>query len=77
MLSRGEWRFSPLLDETLRLLRRSRELSGARALDNRKMNAAHTRIVYAILKGDGQEAEEAMLEHLHRVGLDLISDSKR
>ena len=60
-----------------RLLRRSRELTGARAPDNRKMNVAHTRIVDAILKGDGEEAEEAMLEHLHRVGLDLISDRKR
>jgi DNA-binding FadR family transcriptional regulator len=41
------------------------------------MNAAHIKIVEAILKGDGEEAEEAMLEHLHRVGLDLISDRKR
>jgi GntR family transcriptional repressor for pyruvate dehydrogenase complex len=60
-----------------RLLRRSRELSGSRAPDSRKMNAAHIKIVEAILKGDGEEAEEAMLEHLHRVGLDLISDRKR
>jgi DNA-binding FadR family transcriptional regulator len=38
---------------------------------------SHSKIVDAILKGDGDEAEKAMLDHLNRVGLDLISDRKR
>jgi GntR family transcriptional repressor for pyruvate dehydrogenase complex len=60
-----------------RLLHRSREISAARAPDRKPMLDSHSRIVDAILKGDGDEAEKAMLEHLHRVGLDLISDRKR
>ncbi len=61
----------------MRLLHRSRQITGARAPDQVQMLDAHTRIVEAILKGDGDEAEKAMLEHLHRVGLDLISERKR
>lgn len=72
---------NPVLSELnsalTRLLHRSREISGARAPDRQNMMVSHTRIVDAILKGDGDEAEQAMLEHLHRVGLDLISDRKR
>jgi GntR family transcriptional repressor for pyruvate dehydrogenase complex len=60
-----------------RLLHRSRQMSAARAPDRDQMNRSHTRVVDAILKGDGDEAEEAMLDHLHRVGLDLISNRKR
>lgn len=72
---------NPILTELnsalTRLLHRSREISAAKAPDRRNMMVSHTRIVDAILKGDGDEAEQAMLEHLHRVGLDLISDRKR
>jgi GntR family transcriptional regulator, transcriptional repressor for pyruvate dehydrogenase complex len=60
-----------------RLLHRSREISAARAPDRTQMLDSHARIVDAILKGDGDEAEKAMLDHLHRVGLDLVSDRKR
>ena len=60
-----------------RLLHHSRKISAARAPDREQMNHSHTRVVDAILKGDGEEAEEAMLDHLHRVGLDLISNRKR
>lgn len=60
-----------------RLLHRSREISAARAPDKTQMLDSHTKIVDAILKGDGDEAEKAMLDHLHRVGLDLVSDRKR
>ena len=60
-----------------RLLHRSREISAARAPDRTRMLESHSKIVDAILKGDGDEAERAMLDHLHRVGLDLVSDRKR
>ena len=60
-----------------RFLHRSREITGARAPDCKEMLNAHSKIVDAILKGDVEEAEQAMLGHLHRVGLDLISDRKR
>ena len=60
-----------------RLLHRSREMSGVRAPDRSHMLSSHSRIVDAILKGNGEEAESAMLDHLHHVGLDLISVRKR
>jgi GntR family transcriptional repressor for pyruvate dehydrogenase complex len=60
-----------------RLLHRSRVITGARASDRTQMLDSHSKIVNAILKGDGKEAEEAMLDHLHSVGMDLISDRKR
>lgn len=67
---------NPVLREVnnalMRLLRHSREISAAGAPDRTQMLDSHSRIVDAILKGDGDEAEKAMLEHLHRVGLDLI-----
>jgi DNA-binding FadR family transcriptional regulator/DNA-binding IclR family transcriptional regulator len=67
---------NPILQELnsalTRLLHRSREISAAGAPDRTQMLDSHSRIVDAILKGDGDEAEQAMLEHLHRVGLDLI-----
>ncbi len=72
---------NPILSELnsalTRLLHRSRQITGARAPDRSQMLKAHKAIVEAILTGDGDEAEKAMLEHLHRVGLDLISDRKR
>ena len=72
---------NPILSEInkslARLLRRSREISGARAPNRTQMLRMHDKIVDAILKGDGEEAEKAMLDHLHRVGLDLISNRKR
>ncbi|MFZ0302162.1 MAG: FadR/GntR family transcriptional regulator [Terracidiphilus sp.] len=72
---------NPILSELnsalTRLLHRSRQITGARAPDRNRMLEAHNAIVDAILKGDGEEAEKAMLDHLHRVGLDLISDRKR
>ena len=60
-----------------RLLHRSREIGAARAPDRSQMLDSHSRIVDAILRGNGDEAEETMLDHLQRVGLDLISDRKR
>ncbi|MGD0912167.1 MAG: FadR/GntR family transcriptional regulator [Terracidiphilus sp.] len=60
-----------------RLLRRSRDISGARAPDRNRMVESHGKIVDAILKGESEKAEQAMLDHLHQVGLDLISDRKR
>lgn len=72
---------NPILSEfnsaLTRLLHRSREITGARASDRSQMLDSHSRIVDAILKGDGDEAEKAMMDHLNRVGLDLISDRKR
>ena len=68
---------SALNSALTRLLRRSREISGARAPDRIRMIESHARIVDAIVKGEGEEAERAMLDHLHQVGLDLISDRKR
>ena len=59
-----------------RFLHRSREITGARAPDCKEMLNAHSKIVDAILKGDVEEAEQAMLGHLHRVagaGPDLRS----
>lgn len=59
------------------LLRKSREISAARAPDRAQMSKDHRAIVDAIIKGEAEAAERAMLEHLHNVGLDLISDRKR
>ncbi len=55
-----------------RLLRRSREISAASPPNRMEMVDSHSRVVDAILKGDGDEAEKAMLEHLHRIGMGLI-----
>jgi GntR family transcriptional repressor for pyruvate dehydrogenase complex len=60
-----------------RLQRKSREVTGASAPDRKAMVEHHRRIVDAILRGEGDAAERAMLEHLHHVGLDLISNRKR
>ena len=58
-------------------LHRSREITGDKTPDRQQMLDEHLKIVDAILKGDGDEAEEAMLTHLHHVGLDLISERRR
>ena len=72
---------NPILSELnrvlTRLLHRSREITGTRAPDRTQMLDSHSRIVDAILKAEGDEAEKAMLDHLNQVGLDLISDRKR
>jgi GntR family transcriptional regulator, transcriptional repressor for pyruvate dehydrogenase complex len=59
------------------LLRKSREITAARAPDRVRLSKDHQAIVEAIIKGEAETAERAMLEHLHNVGLDLISDRKR
>jgi GntR family transcriptional repressor for pyruvate dehydrogenase complex len=72
---------NPILNEVnhalARLLRRSREITGASAPDCKQMLDHHRKIVDAILKGQADEAEHAMLDHLHHVGLDLISNRRR
>lgn len=60
-----------------RLQHKSRQVTGASAPDRKSMVEHHRRIVDAILRGEGEAAERAMLEHLHHVGLDLISSRKR
>ncbi len=60
-----------------RLQRKSREVTGANAPNREAMLLNHRHIVDAILRGEGENAERAMLEHLHQVGLDLISNRKR
>ena len=57
--------------------RKSREVTGHSAPDCRQMVQHHRSIVDAILRGEAEAAERAMLEHLHHVGLDLISTRKR
>jgi GntR family transcriptional repressor for pyruvate dehydrogenase complex len=59
------------------LLLRSREITARTAQDWRRMRDDHTGIVRAILRGEGDAAEQAMLEHMHDIGLDLISNRKR
>lgn len=60
-----------------RLSRKSREVTGHSAPDCRQMIDHHRRIVDSILCGEAETAEKAMFEHLHHVGLDLISNRKR
>lgn len=60
-----------------RLSRKSREVTGHSAPDCHKMIEHHRLIVDSILRGEADVAERAMLEHLHHVGLDLISNRKR
>lgn len=60
-----------------RISRESRKVTGHNAPDCRLMIEHHRSIVDAILRGEGPIAERAMLEHLHHVGLDLISNRKR
>ncbi len=60
-----------------RLQRKSREITGASAPDCNAMVRHHRSIVDAILRGEAETAEKCMLEHLHQVGLDLISSRRR
>ena len=60
-----------------RLQRKSREVTGASAPNRSAMIAHHRHIVDAIVRGEGETAQATMLEHLHHVGLDLISNRKR
>lgn len=60
-----------------RLQRKSREVTGASAPNRTAMIAHHRQIVDAIVRGEGETAQAIMLEHLHHVGLDLISNRKR
>lgn len=60
-----------------RLQRKSREVTGASAPNRESMVEHHRQIVNAIVRGESDAAERAMLEHLHHVGLDLISNRKR
>ncbi len=57
--------------------RRSREITGHSAPDCRQMILDHRLVVNSIVRGEADAAENAMLEHLHHVGLDLISNRKR
>ena len=59
------------------LLLRSRELTARTAPDWTRMNRDHDAIVRAIVRGESEAAGRAMLEHLHNIGLDLISSRKR
>ena len=54
-------------------LLRSREITAKTAPDMSKMIRDHHAIFEAIVRGQSDLAERAMLEHLHTVGLDLIS----
>ena len=60
-----------------RLQRKSRQITGASAPNREAMVSHHRLIVDAVLRGEAEAAERAMLEHLHQVGLDLISNRKR
>ena len=72
---------NPILTEVIKalnpLLWRSREVTASRAPDRTRMLNDHEAIVTAIVRGEADQAERAMLEHLHNVGLDLISSRKR
>lgn len=59
------------------LLLKSREITTRSVLDFTRMRADHAAIVDAICRGESAAAEKAMLEHMHAVGLDLISSKKR
>jgi DNA-binding FadR family transcriptional regulator len=66
-----------LINRTLApLMLESRRIT-ARTDDRRQMHRDHARIVGAILRGQPDEAERAMLDHLQTVGLDLISEIRR
>lgn len=56
---------------------RSREITARSAPNWASMRADHTAIVEAICRGESAAAENAMLEHMHHIGLDLISNRKR
>ena len=59
------------------LLLKSREITTCQVSDLTQMRADHAAIVDAICRGESAAAEKAMLEHMHSIGLDLISSKKR
>ena len=56
---------------------KSREITACSAPSLACMWADHTAIVEGIWRGESGAAEKAMLEHMHHIGLDLISNRKR
>jgi|ERR1017187_5367494 GntR family transcriptional repressor for pyruvate dehydrogenase complex len=58
-------------------LTKSRDITARSVADWTRMRTDHTAIVEAICRGESAAAEQAMLEHMHHVGLDLISNRKR
>jgi GntR family transcriptional repressor for pyruvate dehydrogenase complex len=59
------------------MLLKSREITTRSVRDFSRMRADHSAIVEAICRGESAAAEKSMLEHMHTVGLDLISSKKR
>jgi GntR family transcriptional regulator, transcriptional repressor for pyruvate dehydrogenase complex len=59
------------------LLVQSRNITVRTFRDVDKMHAQHYAIFEAIVCGQSSAAEQAMLDHLHTVGLDLISERRR
>jgi GntR family transcriptional regulator, transcriptional repressor for pyruvate dehydrogenase complex len=58
-------------------LLKSRDITARSVADWTRMHNDHRAIVEAICRGESAAAEQAMLEHMHHVGLDLISNRKR
>ena len=52
---------------------KSRKVTARSAPNRSRMYRDHSAIVEAILKRQPDQAERAMMEHLHMVGMDLIS----
>lgn len=69
---------NPVLDYVNRLLTplmmSSRRVTARSRKDRRGMHSDHRAIVTAIARGDSPAAEQAMLAHLQRVGVDLITE---
>lgn len=59
------------------LLIHSREVTARSQPGPSRMFSDHDAIFGAIVRGESEAAERAMLEHLHAVGLDLISERRR
>lgn len=59
------------------LLLESREITARSTPNWTRMQDDHNAIVRAIVRGEADTADEAMLEHMHHIGLDLISGRKR
>jgi GntR family transcriptional regulator, transcriptional repressor for pyruvate dehydrogenase complex len=67
-----------LVNESLTpLMIRSRQITArTTAPDRSRMHRDHAAVVSAILRGQPDQAERAMLDHLQTVGLDLIAEVK-
>jgi GntR family transcriptional regulator, transcriptional repressor for pyruvate dehydrogenase complex len=59
------------------MLAKSREITARSSPAWTRMRQDHAAIVEAIVRGEANGAEHTMLEHMHHIGLDLISDRKR